>query len=61
MLRKKNDATLTDAHVKWLFDTIGVEKTADVFKRGISGFRTNYREEVISFFNAYFSRHVPEF
>lgn len=57
------EATLNQGReedVKWLFDTIGVEKAADVFKRGISGFRTNYKDEVISFFHAYFSRHVPK-
>ena len=58
------EATLNQGReedVKWLFDTIGVEKAADVFKRGISGFRTNYRDEVISYFHAYFTRHVPGF
>ena len=58
------EATLNqgkEEDVKWLFGTIGVEKTAAVFKRGISGFRTNYREEVISFFSAYFTRHAPEY
>jgi len=58
------EATLNlgrEEDVKWLFDTIGVEKAADVFKRGISGFRTNYRDEVISYFHAYFTRHVPGF
>jgi transcriptional regulator with XRE-family HTH domain len=57
------EATLNQGReedVKWLFDTIGVEKAADVFKRGISGFRTNYRDEVISYFHAYFTRHVPK-
>ena len=57
------EATLNQGReedVKWLFDTIGVEKAADVFKRGISGFRTNYRDEVMSYFHAYFTRHVPK-
>lgn len=56
------EATLNQGReedLKWLFDTITVEKAADIFKQGISGFRTNYREEVISYFNAYFTRHVP--
>ena len=57
------EATLNQGReedVKWLFDTIGVEKAADVFKRGISGIRTNYNDEIISFFHAYFTRHVPK-
>ncbi len=58
------EATLNqgkDADIKWLFDTIGVIKAADIFKWGISGFRTNYREDTVSFFDAYFKRHVPEY
>ncbi len=58
------EATLNqgeEKNVKWLFESIGELKAAKVFKWGISGFRTNYREETVSFFDAYFKRHVPEY
>jgi len=42
-----------------LFQMIGVDKAADIFKHGTSGFRTNYHEDSISYFTAYFNRHVP--
>ncbi len=58
------EATLNqgeEKNVKWLFETIGELKAAKVFKWGISGSRTNYRKDTISFFDAYFKRHVPEY
>jgi putative transcriptional regulator len=58
------EATLNqgkEEDIKWLFDTVGLVKVADIFKRGISGFRTNYSEDVILYFNTYFTRHAPGF
>ena len=56
------EATLNQGNEKdisHMFKMIGIEKAANVFKRGISGFRTNYREGVILYFSNYFKRHVP--
>ena len=58
------EATLDQGNEKDIsdmFKMIGVEKAADVFKHGISGFRTNYREDTIAYFSDYFKRHVPEY
>ena len=44
-----------------LFKMVDIKKVSEIFLQGILGPRTNYREETISFFDAYFKRHVPEY
>ena len=57
------EATLNQGReedVKWLFDTIGVEKAAAVFRRQIMGPRHGYLDMTMDYFIAYFNRHAPE-
>jgi hypothetical protein len=44
--------------IKRLFDLIGMEKTAEIFFKQISGMRPNYGKRTINFFKLYFQRHV---
>jgi hypothetical protein len=44
--------------VQKLFDTMGINKVADIFYNHISGRRVNYFPAVINFFNLYFQRHA---
>ena len=44
-----------------LFKMVDIKKVSEIFLQGISGPRTNYREDTITFFDAYFKRHIPEY
>ena len=44
-----------------LFKMVDIKKVLKIFLQGISGPRTNYRHDTITFFDAYFKRHVSEY
>jgi len=48
-----------EKQVKKLFDLIGIQTTADIFSRQISGRRSNYRPRTRHFFTLYFKKHAP--
>ena len=57
------EATLSqgkEEDVKWLFDTIGLVKAADIFRQQIMGSRHGYSNMTKNYFEAYFKRHAPE-
>ncbi|TSC95166.1 MAG: hypothetical protein CEN87_178 [Parcubacteria group bacterium Licking1014_1] len=45
--------------VQQLIKLLGVKKTAKIFRKQISGFRTNYRSEVKNYFKLYFDKYAP--
>lgn len=50
--------------VKRLFDIVGLEKVAAIFKTHVEGTdrrKHNYHQLVANFFQLYFSRHVPQY
>jgi len=47
--------------VKQLFDILGVEYVAKIFKNQINQPRQNYFPETVHYFNLYFSRHAPKY
>lgn len=58
------EATLNqgkEEDIKWLFNTIGVEKAAAVFRRQIMNPRHGYPDMTMDYFKAYFNRHAPEY
>lgn len=44
--------------VQELIKILGIKKTAKIFRKQISGFRTNYRSEVKNYFKLYFDKHA---
>ena len=44
-----------------LFKMVDIKKVSKIFMQGISRSRTNYRDDTITFFDAYFKRHVSEY
>ncbi len=57
------EATLNQGReedIKWLFETIGVEKAADIFRQQIMGSRHGYSNMTKNYFEAYFKRHAPK-
>ena len=44
-----------------LFKMVDIKKVSKIFMQGISRSRTNYPEDTITFFDAYFKRHVSEY
>ncbi len=44
-----------------LFKMVDIKKVSEIFLQGISGSRTNYRDDTITFFDAYFKLHVSEY
>jgi len=44
--------------VQKLIKIIGIKKMAEIFKKQISGFRTNYRPEVSNYFRLYFNKYA---
>jgi len=44
--------------VKDLFKNLGIKETASIFKKGISGKRSNYRPEIKNYFSLYFKKYV---
>jgi len=45
---------------RWLFDTIGVDKAAKLFRRQIIERQHGYPKTIEDYFEAYFARHAPE-
>jgi hypothetical protein len=45
--------------IRRMFDLIGIEKAAEIFKEQISRTRVPYPRRTVHFFNLYFQRHVP--
>ena len=45
--------------VQKIIKILGIKKVAKIFRKQISGFRTNYRPEVINYFKLYFAKHAP--
>lgn len=44
--------------VQKLFKILGIKKTAKIFRKQISGWRTNYRPEIKNYFNLYFNQYA---
>lgn len=44
--------------VQELIKILGIKKTAKIFRKQISGFRTNYRSEVKNYFKLYFNKYA---
>lgn len=44
--------------VQELIKTLGIKKTAKIFRKQINNFRTNYRSEVKNYFKLYFDKHA---
>ena len=44
--------------VQKIIKILGIKKTAKIFRKQISGFRTNYRPEVKNYFKLYFAKHA---
>ncbi len=44
--------------VQELIKILGIKKMAEIFKKQVSGKRTNYRPEVSHYFNLYFKAHA---
>jgi hypothetical protein len=44
--------------VQLLFKILGIKKAAKIFKKQISGWRTNYHEKTKHFFSLYFQKHA---
>jgi len=44
--------------VKKLFSILGVKKTAKIFHKQISGWRTNYDKRIENYFNLYFNKYA---
>mgnify|MGYP001558283648 CR=1 FL=1 len=44
--------------VQALFKILGIKKTAKIFRKQISGWRTNYRPEIKNYFNLYFNQYA---
>jgi hypothetical protein len=44
--------------VQELIKIIGIQKMAEIFKKQNSGLRTNYRPEVLNYFNLYFKKYA---
>ncbi len=44
--------------VRRLFELAGTKTVSDIFRRQISGSRTNYHPRTINFFKLYFDRHA---
>lgn len=47
--------------VQELIKILGVERTADIFRKQTSGFRTNYRPEVSNYFKLYFNKYAKTY
>ncbi len=41
-----------------LFDIMGIERVAEIFRRESSKERSNYRPEIKNYFNLYFQEHA---
>ncbi|MBI5305969.1 hypothetical protein HZB04_00020 [Candidatus Wolfebacteria bacterium] len=44
--------------VQTLFKILGIKKTAKIFRKQISGWRTNYLPEIKNYFNLYFNQYA---
>lgn len=44
--------------IKQLFDLVGIESVADIFRQQTRQLRTNYSPRAKQFFSIYFDRHV---
>ncbi|MCK4762213.1 MAG: hypothetical protein KAW12_08450 [Candidatus Aminicenantes bacterium] len=44
--------------VKKLFDSVGIEKVAEIFYKQVSGSRINYPPRTVHFFDLYFKKHA---
>ncbi len=44
--------------VQKLFSILGVEKTAKIFRKQISGWRTNYDKKIKNYFRLYFNKYA---
>lgn len=47
--------------VKAVFDILGIDKSAKLFKKTISGQRDNYNPVIKHFFIKFFQRHAPQY
>jgi len=48
--------------VKMLFDTVGIKKVAEIFKKNTTNrVRINYFPEVVNYFHLYFTKYVQEY
>ena len=47
-----------DKSVKKLFELLGIDYAADIFRKQTTGKRVNYFKRTIHFFNLYFVRHA---
>ncbi|MEN0051543.1 MAG: hypothetical protein AAF806_31050 [Bacteroidota bacterium] len=45
--------------VKKLFEQVGLEKTAEIFRKQIAQKRVNYKRRTQHYFNLYFNEYVP--
>ncbi len=46
--------------VQELIRIIGIERTADIFRKQIAGPRLNYRPEVMNYFKLYFNKYARQ-
>lgn len=45
--------------VQKLIKILGIKKTAKIFRKQISGFRTNYDDKMKNYFTLYFNKYAP--
>ena len=48
-----------DEDIVKLFKLVSMEKVSKIFKAANQGSRTNYKPEIVSYYNQYFKKHVP--
>jgi transcriptional regulator with XRE-family HTH domain len=48
-----------DEDIAKLFKLVSMEKVSKIFKAANQGSRTNYKPEIVSYYNQYFKKHVP--
>ena len=46
--------------VQKIIKILGIKKVAKIFRKQISGFRTNYDDKTTNYFELYFNKYSPE-
>ncbi|MBT3299038.1 MAG: helix-turn-helix transcriptional regulator [Candidatus Marinimicrobia bacterium] len=48
-----------DQDIAELFRIVSMETVSEIFKAGNQGSRTNYKSEIVNYYDQYFKKHVP--